>query len=703
VAHTDPRTLSQYMWAVAALAAPILYVLTAQALNDSLTAGAGLAIAIFTAVLVIGEMWPIPVARGQEAGDEITVSSTFGFALLLVAPVFYAIAAQALALIIDWVVRRRAWQRLPFNIAQYGLAFAAARFAYAQLSGEPFTPHIPAPQPNLTAALAGAIAFLLVNNFLVAVAVAISLQMSLVKVLTGDIAWQIATSAPLLGLGPLAAQAMAWTPISIVLLLLPIGALHHSGRMAMRREKEALRDTLTGLANRTMITTAAHRALSASTGRTAMLLLDLDHFKEINDTLGHGVGDEMLTLVADRLRAFSDEVELVGRLGGDEFVILQRNVASRDVSIALAERVCQSLRMPVDLHGVQVTVGCSIGIAFGPDHADNVPGLLRCADVALYDAKTMRDAAVVYTKQLDRHSAVLLGLQADLRNALENGGDEQLWVAYQPQLDLADGRVNSVECLARWHHPELGDVEPDTFIPIAESSSLTGQLLRHILDLSLRQLAAWDTEGLRVTACVNLSTRQVADPTLPETVARYLARYAIAPERLVLEVTESRLMADPELCAQIIGRLHTLGVRVSIDDFGTGYSSLGYLQRLAADELKIDKGFTLELAESGDTTIVRSTVDLGHNLGLRVVAEGVEDGHTAQQLADIGCDLLQGYFIGRPATAAETTRVLRRAATGTNWRPTATSPADVRRLENRAGRVRRMSAVSPLLSVAEVP
>ena len=698
MALPDPRTLSQYMWAVTALAVPVMFVVSAQALHEPLPARVGLAIAIFSSVLVLGEMWPIPVARGQEAGDEITVSSTFGFALLLVGPVFYAIAAQALALGIDWVVRRRAWQRLPFNIAQYGLAFVAARFAYAQLSGEPFNPHIPAPEPNLAAALAGAIAFLLVNNFLVAVAVAISLQMSLLKVLAGDIAWQIATSAPLLGLGPLAAQAMAWTPLSIILLLLPIIALHHSGRMAMRREREALSDTLTGLANRTMITTAANRALTASTGRTAMLLLDLDHFKEINDTLGHGVGDEMLILVADRLRAFSDEVELVGRLGGDEFVILQRNVSSPGAAMALAERVCAALRHPVDLHGVQVAIGCSVGIAFGPDHADTVPGLLRCADVALYEAKTMRDAAVVYTKQLDRHSTVLLGLQADLRKALEDEADDQLWVAFQPQLDLADGRVNSIECLARWHHPELGDVEPDTFIPIAESSSLTGRLLRRILDQSLRQLAAWDRDGLHVTACVNLSTRQVADPSLPETVARYLARYDVAPDRLVLEVTESRLMADPELCAQIIGRLHTLGVRVSIDDFGTGYSSLGYLQRLAADELKIDKGFTLELAESGDNTIVRSTVDLGHNLGLRVVAEGVEDAHTAQQLADIGCDVLQGYFIGRPATADETTRVLRRAASGANWRPAPASPADVRRL-----RAHRRSAVTPLLTVAEVP
>ena len=701
MAPTERRALPRYLWTVAALAAPLVYVFARQALTDEqLDARTGIAIAIFSAVLIIGEMWPIPVARGQEAGDEITVSSTFGFALLLIAPVFYAIAAQALALIIDWIVRRRPLTRLPFNIAQYAFAFAAARAAYVAFAGEPFVPKTPAPSPDLLAALAAAAAFLLVNNFLVAVAVALSLQMRLLKVLTGDLAWQIATSAPLLGLGPLAAQAMSWTPLSIVLLLLPIVALHHSGRIAMRREQEALRDTLTGLANRTMLTTVAHRALSASAGSTAMLLLDLDHFKEVNDTLGHGVGDEMLCAVADRLNREAGPGDLVGRLGGDEFLILRRNVTDRASTIELAERLCAALREPLVLHGVPVSIGASIGIAFGPEHADTVPELLRCADIALYAAKTTRDAAVVYNKNHDRHSAVLLGLQADLRTALEDESDAQLWVAYQPQLDLTEGTVRSVECLARWRHPELGDVEPDTFIPIAESSSLTGALLRRILNDSLRQLAEWDSQDVHVSACVNLSTRQIADDALPEIVARYLARYQIAPERLVLEVTESRLMADPEHCAVILGRLQVLGVQISIDDFGTGYSSLGYLQRLAVDELKIDKSFTMQLADSGDATIVRSTVDLGHNLGLRVVAEGVEDPKTAQALTDIGCDTLQGYLIGRPAPGAETLRLLRRRLAGAGWLPDHDTNADVHHLDSSRAAARRNAAI-PHLTIAE--
>jgi diguanylate cyclase (GGDEF)-like protein len=653
--HTENRRdLRRYMSLVVALATPLLVIACLEAFDHdraAFDARNGAIVLIFCGVVVIGEMWPIPVARGQEAGDEITVSSTFGFALLLVAPVFWAVAAQALALVIDCFVRRRPFDRLPFNIAQYAVAFMAARLVYALLAHQSFTSPVPAPSPDLGAALAAAAAFLLLNNFLVAVAVAISLQMRLTRVLFGDLTWQIATSAPLLGLGPLAAQAMTWTPLSIVLLLLPIVALHHSARLAMRREQQALRDALTGLANRAMITSAAQRALSASVGATAMLLLDLDHFKEINDTLGHGVGDEMLTLVAKRLAAEAGPNDLVGRLGGDEFVILRRNLEESGDATELAARLCASVRKPVVLRGVTLTVGCSIGIAYGPEHADNVPDLLRCADIALYSAKSTRDTAAVYSKMHDGHSAAKLGLQADLRAALENADDPQVWVAYQPQLDLATGRITSVECLARWQHPELGEVQPDTFVPIAESTSLVDLLLRRVLDDALRQVVVWERLGLSLKVGVNLSTRQISDDGLPETIARYLACHGVSADRLVLEVTESRLMSDPEHCAQILGRLHDMGVQISIDDFGTGYSSLAYLQRLAVDELKIDRSFTMQLAESGEDTIVRSTTDLGHNLGLRVVAEGVEDERTARRLAEIGCDLAQGYGIGRPVAA----------------------------------------------------
>ncbi|BEP14368.1 hypothetical protein acdb102_26790 [Acidothermaceae bacterium B102] len=650
----DDRGLVTYMWLVTAIAVPVVGLCTRAALLGSWRFGSHwLVVVIFALVLVVGEMWPIPVARGVEAGDEITVSSTFGFALLLVAPVPYAVAAQALALVVDWIVRGRAWNRLPFNVAQYAMAFVGARAAYVLLSGDPFTPHDALTLPVLAPSIGAGVVFLLINNTLVGIAVAAKLKVRLRRVLLDDLTWQVTTSAPLLGLGPLAVVAAAWTPASVVLLLIPIVALHHSGRMAMRREQEALRDPLTGLANRTMLTGVTSRALQSGDGLSAMLLLDLDHFKDINDTLGHAVGDTMLAAVGGILTEHTNADHLVARLGGDEFAVLVQGESEADV-LALAERLCVAIRQPVTVQGVTLNVGCSIGVGFAPLHADTVEGLLRCADVALYSAKVTRGTVAVYDRRRDQHSVALLGLQADLRAALEDENDTQITVVYQQQLDLRTASVSAAECLVRWRHPELGELMPDTFIPIAESTALIDLLLSRVLNLSLAQVARWDKEGLKVTVSVNISARQLSDLTLPETVAAHLARHGVSPERLVLEVTESRLMSDPERSAEILRRLQSIGLQISVDDFGTGYSSLAYLHRLDIDEIKIDKSFILGLRESGNATIIRSTIDLGHNLGLRVVAEGIEDLETAQQLAAMGCDMLQGYFVGRPGPAAAT-------------------------------------------------
>ena len=642
------------MWSVTALVTPLIVwtaVLAVRAGLEPLLGHAGLVVALFSVVLIAGEMWPIPVSRGEESSDEITVSSTFGFALLLLAPVFYVILAQAIALVIDWRVRDRPWYGLPFNIAQYALAFAGSRAVYATVAREPFTPTAEA-TPDLPAAVVAAAAFLVLNNGVVGMAVAVRLRVSLWRVLADDITWQLMTSAPLLGLGPLAAQAALWTPLSVVLLLIPIVALHRSGVTAMEREHEALRDPLTGLANRTLLATATERALHASGGTTAMLLIDLDHFKDVNDTLGHAVGDELLLAVAARLETEAAGTDLVARLGGDEFVVLVRRCDGPDGAVALASRIGDAIRQPYSVQGVVLTVGCSVGIGLAPDHVDTVQGLLRCADVALYTAKATRGTHALYDRRTDQHSAALLGLQADLRAALENPADEQIYVVYQPQLDLSTGRSIAVECLVRWKHPVLGELTPDTFIPMAESTSLIDLLMRRVLDLGLAQVAAWESEGLEISLAVNLSARQLSDLTLPDTVADVLRAHGIPAGRLQLEVTESRLMSDPERSMQILSRLHDQGLSLSIDDFGTGYSSLAYLQRLAVDELKIDKSFILGLGEVGNATIVRSTIELGHNLGLRVVAEGVEDQQSADALADMGCDMLQGYFIGRPGRAA---------------------------------------------------
>ena len=655
----SPRVL-RYMWCITALGLPVFALTGMQAVqagSDPLHGSLGVIVCLFSIVLIAGEMWPVLVSRGEESSDEITVSSTFGFAMLLVAPVFYTILAQGIALAIDWKLRRRPWVSLPFNIAQYALAFAGSRGVYAVMAGQPFDA-LPTATPELLPAIIAGAAFLMINNGLVGAAVALRLQVGLWKVLTDDMTWQLMTSAPLLGLGPLAAQAALWTPYSVILLLVPIVALHRSGRTTMQREQEALRDPLTGLANRTLLTTATERALERSTGTVALLLIDLDHFKDVNDTLGHAVGDELLVAVAERLLEQASSNDLVARLGGDEFVVLVRRSDGAEHAVDLARRLGEAIRQPYRVHGVVLTVGCSVGIGLSPDHVSTVEGLLRCADVALYSAKATRGTYALYDRSSDQHSAALLGLQADLRAALEDPQDEQFHVVYQPQLDLVNGRTTAVECLARWRHPVLGDLMPDSFIPMAESTSLIDLVMRRVLDLGLAQIADWDRDGLAVSLAVNLSARQLSDLSLPDTVGAALRRHRIAPGRLVLEVTESRLMSDPMRSMEILSGLQRLGVSISIDDFGTGYSSLSYLQRLDVDELKIDKSFTIGLSEAGNATIVRSTIELGHILGLRVVAEGVEDQASADALADMGCDLLQGYFLARPGVAAAVLPIL---------------------------------------------
>ena len=650
------RTLRAYLWLVVVIAAPVIVMAAIAAVRgfDARPRGTGAVIVVvFCLVLIAGELWPIPVARGKGAGDDLTVSSTFGFGLLFIAPVFIAMIAQAVALTADALWRRRPLDRLAFNIAQYALAYWVARVVYAAVARIPFTPVDPAPLPALLPSAAAGTAFLLVNNTLVAIAVAISVQMRLGRVLLDDLKWQITTSAPLLGLGPLTVQAMMWTPASIVLLLMPIIALHHSGTMLMNREREARRDALTGLANRTVLHMAGAEALQKSTGGTALLLLDLDHFKEVNDTLGHGVGDQVLIAVAQRLPAAVGPLDLVARLGGDEFVVLARGVDSDAEAVELANRICSAVNVPVALQGVKIAIGCSVGVALGPAHGDSVQDLLRCADVALYQAKSTRGAVAVYDGTADRHSAAELGLQADLVWALDHPGADQVWVAYQPQLSVASGRATSVECLVRWRHPTLGEIEPDHFIPIAEGGALIGRLFEVVLDTALGQLIEWDRSGLVLTASVNLSARQLSNVGLPETIRRCLDRHGIDSGRLILEVTETRLMSDPARSVEIIAELRKQGVQISIDDFGTGYSSLAYLQRLSADELKIDRSFVQEIDDPGVANIVRSTIDRGHNLGYRVVAEGVEGADTAARLADMGCDVLQGFLLGGPVAAPD--------------------------------------------------
>jgi diguanylate cyclase (GGDEF)-like protein/PAS domain S-box-containing protein len=412
--------------------------------------------------------------------------------------------------------------------------------------------------------------------------------------------------------------------------------------------QQALHDGLTGLPNRGLLRAELQQALAdeRDPGRqAALLLLDLDRFKEVNDTLGHPAGDHLLQQISRRLSGAVRHSDLVARLGGDEFALL---LPSTDATGALhvAEVVADALQTPFLLEGQLVAVDASIGIAVTPEHGRDADTLLRCADVAMYKAKRSGVGVALYRAADDDHCPDRLALLGELRNAIDHN---ELLLHYQPKLDLRDGTVVGVEALVRWQHPQRGFLPPSAFIPLAEQSGLIYPLSRWVLDAALRQQQIWQGKGIDIPVAVNLPRRMLHDPQLPETVAQSLARWDVAPARLVLEITESSLMADPVRAGENLSELRALGVRISIDDFGTGYSSLASLKNLPVDELKIDQSFVQAMAtDASSRAIVRAIVDLADALKLRVVAEGVEDRATWNVLAGLGCEVAQGYFLSRP-------------------------------------------------------
>ncbi|MCW2667016.1 MAG: putative Diguanylate cyclase/phosphodiesterase [Frankiales bacterium] len=412
----------------------------------------------------------------------------------------------------------------------------------------------------------------------------------------------------------------------------------------VEQQHQARHDPLTGLPNRLGLHERAAALLDEGLP-FAVLLVDLDDFKDVNDTLGHAIGDELLVLVAARVRALDLPGLFVSRLGGDEFVLLAQLDGGEQAQRA-AEQVHAVLASGFPLDGVTVGVAASIGIALAPRDGTDASSLLRRADIAMYAAKGDGTGSELYSAAIDEHTAERLAMAAELRAALQTGA---LAVAYQPKVDVVTGRVLGVEALARWSHPLRGYIPPDEFVPVAERTGQIGELTRTVLDRALAQCAAWRSAGLELDMAVNLSPMVLRDEAFESDLAALLARYDVPPQALTLEVTEGSLMADVERTTSMLKRLRKLGVHLSIDDLGTGYSSLAYLKRLPVDEVKLDKSFVLQLATNlDDQAIVRAMVDVGHRLRMRVVAEGVEDVESFALLRALGCDVAQGYWISRP-------------------------------------------------------
>jgi len=420
-------------------------------------------------------------------------------------------------------------------------------------------------------------------------------------------------------------------------------------------EHQALHDPLTDLPNRKLLhNRLQHEILRGQRNSERMVLImsDLDRFKEINDTLGHHVGDLILQQAAQRLFSVFRKTDTVARLGGDEFGVLLPDTSAEQAK-ALAEKVMQEFQQPFIAEGQKLSVGISQGLAEFPSHGDDVNILIQRADIAMYQAKRMGGGYAVYNPREDVHSVRRLALMTDLRNAINN---HELKLHYQPKASLASGRLVGVEALLRWDHPERGPIPPEDFIPLAEQTGLLKPLTAWVLETAFRQCVAWSEGGLMLPTAVNISVQNLYDSMIQNTIARLVNQHRVSTDCLVLEITESDIMIDPIRARETLVRLSEMGVHLSVDDFGTGYSSLSYLKQLPAEEIKIDRSFVMEMCEDdNDAVIVRATIDMAHSLGLTVVAEGVENEAIWKKLALMGCDVAQGYFISEPVSAEELT------------------------------------------------
>jgi diguanylate cyclase (GGDEF)-like protein len=600
--------------------------------------------------VLLGELFPIRLPRREQL-DEITLSTPFAFALLLAFGPAPAIAAYAAASLIQDAFDRTAPAKAAFNAAQYALSLAAAAGVLA-LAGQ----GAPADAEALPAILAAAVAMFAVNQGFVGILSALLTNRPALRTLAEDLRFQLWTAGFQLTLGPVV-FVVAERNLSLVpLLFFPLLAIHVGGRQAVLNQHRAQHDELTELPNRRLFLQRLRELIERGEGAVTVLL-DLDDFKSVNDTLGHQHGDELLVEVAHRLRASLPQDVTVARLGGDEFALVTGRCAGRPAE-ELARATARALDAPFELSGLLLDVRATMGVAVHPEHGATAGDVVKHADVALYAAKEARTPYALYAPEGDEHSLDRLALAGQLRRGIDRG---ELVVHYQPKLALRDGGRHGVEALVRWQHPQLGLIAPAGFIGLAEQSDLITHLTDRVLDEALKQCRAWRDEGLELRVSVNLSARSLLDSDLAGLIGRLLDRWSLPSSALQVEITESRLIADVPAARTTLERLRRLGVAVAIDDFGTGFSSLAQLTKLPVDEIKIDKSFVLGMESSrSDEAIVRSTIELGRNLDLQVTAEGVETREVLDRLEQLGCDFAQGYHVGRPVPAERCRRDIER-------------------------------------------
>jgi len=645
-----PSLFKLYIAAVALLgAAGLVWVVATR--TAGVVEDAPLLLWVMVGCVMVAELLPINVVlRGQEG--ELLTSTAFAFATMIAFGPGAAVPALCLASVIGDVARRKPAERVLFNVGQYAIALTVTGVLMETITAVPREPLASFIGSDLPLLLLCGLAFFVVNTALVATVIALASGYPVWTYFASDFILQSSTAGFALGLSPLMVIVGEFSVGMLPLLALPIVAIHRNTRQAVLSEHQALHDALTGLPNRVLFHDRVRQAIESARrhgSTSAVMVMDLDHFKEINDTLGHYHGDRLLQLVGERLSSLLRSEDTVARMGGDEFAILLPSVGDQSYAAEVAAKMRDALRASFEIDGLTLEVGASIGIACYPDHGEDGETLLQRADIAMYVAKADHSGAQLYETKQDQHSVQRLALAGELRRAIEN---DELVLHYQPKVDVATGRVVGAEALCRWQHPSLGLIMPDEFVPMAEHTGLITPLTKQVLNIALQQVAHWRAQGQRLSIAVNLSARSFLDSQLLDDIPELLAAWRVDPALLELEITESMIVGDPERARAVLERLNELGITLAIDDFGTGYSSLAYLKQLPVDEIKIDKSFVLQMGgNSSDETIVRSIIDLAHNLDLRAVAEGVEDQGIMNRLTELGCDVAQGYHISRPLPA----------------------------------------------------
>lgn len=607
--------------------------------------------AAFAALLVLAETQSLPwIAR--VGGGEVTASGAFAFALLLIAPPAPGLVMLAFATAVSDMLQRKDLARTIFNPAQIIVSFSLGINAMRAIVDPLMLMHSSASVRWLAGAMVGGCVIFATNTLLTAIALALHLDRPLVGVLRSSLQPGLLIDGLLLAMAPI---LVAVARVSIVLeplLIVTVWAIYCNAATSLRSRQEATHDLLTGLPNRRLFFEQAEEALKRAerrNRRAAMIHVDLDGFKAVNDGLGHHVGDLVLRAVAERLQHPRRSTDIVARLGGDEFAVLVPRIEDGVTAERIAARFREAISGPLEVGGIPISVGASLGVAMYPEHGADVDTLLRNADSAMYRAKRDPAGVQIYRAAPRERSTTRLDLLADLQRGIADG---ELITAFQPQADLKTGIITGVEALVRWRHPRLGVVMPEQFILAAEQTELVGPLTECVLDLALAQQALWRSLGIDLLMAVNASVRNLHDPTFVDTVAGLIDKYDADPNRLEIELTENCMLADPLRTEVVLSDLRRLGVRLALDDFGTGYSSLAILRTLPFDKIKIDRSFVAGLRDQvDDLTIVRSIIDLARNLGLGTVAEGVEDLETLELLRDLNCDAVQGFLIARPAPA----------------------------------------------------